>query len=565
MKRNPFNILAVVALLLSAASFGYVALAQDKKAATAAPTVVSYQGYVTVNGVPYTGTGYFKFAIVDGAGTTSYWSNDGTSSGGGAPTAYVTLTVTNGLFNVLLGDTTLSGMTQPLTGAVFSGPDRALRVWFASSSGGPFTHLTPDRKFASVPFALVAETAASAAYAENAGLLGGNPPAWYQQRLGSACPPGFAVLEVLADGTLTCKTVEDRPVFSRTSLDSSGDVGSLSTLVIGVDGLGLITYYDYSNSKLKIAHCNNTACSTAAVNTLDTVYSGDPYSSLAIGADGLGLVVYQDFSASRMKVAHCNNLACTAPTITALDGMGDSNRDFSIAIGADGLALISYNNDSGGLLRVAHCNNTACTSASVANIDSGASLGLYTSLAIGADGLGLISYRAGGNLHAAHCKDISCSAAELATLDSTLGVGKYTSLAIGADGLGVISYYDETNTALMAAHCSDTACTSATLTALDSDGTMGLYTSLTIGADGLPVISYWDDTNKDYKVAHCTDVLCSAAALTVLDDLAPVASGNSTSITIGTDGLPLVSYYAAGALKVAHCSNTLCIPYTRAW
>ena len=48
-----------------------------------APQVVSYQGQVNVNGAAFTGTGYFEFAVVDAAGTTSYWSNDGTSTGGG--------------------------------------------------------------------------------------------------------------------------------------------------------------------------------------------------------------------------------------------------------------------------------------------------------------------------------------------------------------------------------------------------------------------------------------------------------------------------------------------------
>ena len=60
---------------------------------------------MTVSGTPYTGTGYFKFALVNGAGDTSFWSNDGTSTGGGEPTASVALPVSNGLFSVLLGDT----------------------------------------------------------------------------------------------------------------------------------------------------------------------------------------------------------------------------------------------------------------------------------------------------------------------------------------------------------------------------------------------------------------------------------------------------------------------------
>jgi len=77
----------------------------------AVPTVVSYQGRVQVSGAPFSGTGYFKFAVVNQAGNTTYWSNDGTSSGGGEPTAAVPFPVSNGLFTVLLGDTSLEGMT----------------------------------------------------------------------------------------------------------------------------------------------------------------------------------------------------------------------------------------------------------------------------------------------------------------------------------------------------------------------------------------------------------------------------------------------------------------------
>jgi hypothetical protein len=125
------------------------------------PTVVSYQGRVMVGGSPYSGTGYFKFAIVNKAGNTSYWSNDGTSSGGGEPSSSVKIEVEGGLFNVLLGDTSLTNMTQPLSASVFSGTDRYLRVWFSTSSGGTFT-LLGDQRISSVPFALQAQEAANA-------------------------------------------------------------------------------------------------------------------------------------------------------------------------------------------------------------------------------------------------------------------------------------------------------------------------------------------------------------------------------------------------------------------
>jgi hypothetical protein len=35
------------------------------------------------------------------------------------------------------------------------------------------------------------------------------------------------------------------------------------------------------------------------------------------------------------------------------------------------------------------------------------------------------------------------------------------------------------------------------------------FTSITIGVDGLPIISYYDNTNLDLKVAKCSNALCA--------------------------------------------------------
>jgi len=126
-----------------------------------APTVVSYQGTVKVGGTPYDGTGYFKFAIVDSGGNY-YWSNDGTK---GVPSQSVQLDVAGGFFSVLLGDTSLGGMTQPLDASVFNSTDRYLRVWF-SEDGTTFTQLS-DVRIASVPYALQAEEAGHADSADS--------------------------------------------------------------------------------------------------------------------------------------------------------------------------------------------------------------------------------------------------------------------------------------------------------------------------------------------------------------------------------------------------------------
>jgi hypothetical protein len=62
---------------------------------------------------------------------------------------------------------------------------------------------------------------------------------------------------------------------------------------------------------------------------------------------------------------------------------------------------------------------------------------------------------------------------------------------------------------LKVAHCSDAACTSAITTTVDSTGKVGYYTSITVGVDGLPIISYMDNSNDDLKLTHCSNTLCT--------------------------------------------------------
>jgi microcystin-dependent protein len=80
-------------------------------ASGAVPQLLNHQGRIAVNGTNFEGTGRFKFALVNTNGSTTYWSNDGTSTAGSQPTAAVTLTVAKGLYALALGDTTLTNMT----------------------------------------------------------------------------------------------------------------------------------------------------------------------------------------------------------------------------------------------------------------------------------------------------------------------------------------------------------------------------------------------------------------------------------------------------------------------
>jgi hypothetical protein len=141
-------------------------------------------------------------------------------------------------------------------------------------------------------------------------------------------------------------------------------------------------------------------------------------------------------------------------------------------------------------------------------------------------------------------------------------VGYYTSIAIGTDGLPVISYQDSTAGALKVAHCGNFACTTGnTITTVDDPANfVGHFTSIAIGTDGLPVISYQDSTANALKVAHCGNADCTTGnTITTVDDPANQVL-YFTSIAIGTDGLPVISYqdYTASALKVAKCGTRSC-------
>jgi len=208
----------------------------------------------------------------------------------------------------------------------------------------------------------------------------------------------------------------DRPGFSLTTLDGSGNVGQYSSVTTGTDGLALISYYDATNGDLKVAHCSNVACTAASLTTVDSAGIVGQYSSVAIGTDGLALISYYDASNGDLKVAHCSDLACTSATRTTLQSEDNVGLFTSVTIGTDGLGLISYYDATNGDLKVAHCSDLACTTA---------------------------------------------TRTTLTFLQSEGNVGQFTSVTI-TGGHGLISYYDSTDQVLMLALCPDLACTTPT-------------------------------------------------------------------------------------------------------
>jgi hypothetical protein len=642
-KRYLFILLAcLIGLLTLGAGISW---AKDSAAAVFAPqaavgTGFTYQGQLNNGEDPAEGVIDFQFQLYDA-------EENGTLLG---TVALEDVTVTEGLFAVKLD-----------FGDVYDGNERWLAISVRpGDEDGAYAPLIPRQGIDPAPYALYAVNAGSVDWADvqnpPAGLADGDNDTQYaagfgleldnstfnvttdtvQARVTGTCAPGSMVTAINADGSVVCET-DDNTTYSAgagldldsttfnvttdtvqarvsgecavgstiravkadgdvectpdaplnrnmapadnisTTLDSQGIVGQYTSITIGADGLPIISYYNLTNDDLKVAHCDDVECTSAISNTLDSQGNVGEYTSIAIGADGLPIISYFKAGGAggddNLKVAHCNDLACTSASIQQVDTPWHVGEYTSIAIGADGLPIISYFKAGGANnLKVAHCDDVECTSSISNTLDSQGVVGWYTSIAIGADGLPIISYYkeygAGDdcNLKVAHCDDVMCTSAISTTLDSQGDVGWDTSIAIGADGLPIISYYkaggagDEYN--LKVAHCDDVMCTSAISTTLDSQGVVGWSTSITIGADGLPIISYYKaGSAKSLRVAHCNDLACTSASIQPVDT--PGDVGHFTSITIGADGLPIISYfdYTKGNLKVLHCSNPFCVPY----
>lgn len=112
------------------------------------PEELTVQGRISVGSGLFSGTGQFKFALVNETGTVTHWSNDGTSTAGSQPTASVSLPVSQGLYTAQLGT------SNPIQPALLNGVSNLwLRVWFNDGVHG-FEQLSPDQKITSVAYAL---------------------------------------------------------------------------------------------------------------------------------------------------------------------------------------------------------------------------------------------------------------------------------------------------------------------------------------------------------------------------------------------------------------------------
>ncbi len=304
------------------------------------------------------------------------------------------------------------------------------------------------------------------------------------------------------------------------------------------------------------------------VATVDSAGDVGKYSSITMGTDGLPVISYYDDTPLRddLKVAKCGNALCSSGNIiTIVDSVGNVGQYSSIAIGNDGFPVISYHDRGSETLKVVKCGNGSCSSGNIITTVESGYAGDFTSISIGLDGSPVISFYDDRSLKVLKCGNGSCSSGNIiTTVDSAGDVGEYSSIAMGTDGLPIISYFDSTLSYhdLKVVKCGNASCSSGNIiTTVDSSGNVGSNTSIAIGTEGLPVISYihYNANKSRLKVVKCGNTSCSSGNI-----INSLGSDNhlaaTTSIAVGADNFPIILFngWVNGSLYVHKCGNALC-------
>jgi len=359
--------------------------------------------------------------------------------------------------------------------------------------------------------------------------------------------------------------------WTATTVDSTGNVGQYTSLVVLANGNPAISYYDVTNTALKFAvnsQPDGSGTWTATIVDTGAIAANivGQYTSMAI-VNGNPAISYYDSTNGDLKYAR-NSAADGSGTwaIVSVDGTGiapassNSVGQYTSLAVIGGNPAIAYNDATATDLkyvRATDADGTAWGAPVFAEVSAN-SVGTSTSL-ISLNGGPAISYytSSAGDLKFARNSAADGSGAwTVTTVDSAGFVGLFTSLAI-VGGNPAISYSDSTNTALKFARNSATDGSGTwTLSTVESAGFVGQYASLAI-VGGNPAISYYDATTGDLRFARNSTTTGSGTWTAVIIEAAglPGTAGEYTSHAI-VGGNPAISYYDAATNDLKFARNS---------
>jgi len=303
------------------------------------------------------------------------------------------------------------------------------------------------------------------------------------------------------------------------TLDSSGNVGVGTSIAVDSVGDVHITYFDNANHNLK--YIKRTSGVWGTPQTLDS--SGLLGWNTSIGVDSIGNVhisYYDYINRHLMYIKQTSGVWGTPQTIET----GNKGSYNSIAVDSWDNVHISYYDDTNNDLK--YIKQTSGVWGTPKKLDNAGDMGRYNSIAIDLSGIVHISYYDYSGYDLKYVKMQTSGAWSWQTLHSTGYVGSHNSIAVDSSGNVHISYYDTGNSDLK--YIKQTSGVWGTSQTLDSSGSVGSYTSIAVDAIGNVHISYFDSTNSDLKYIEYINDTIQGMLLTV------TKSGTGSGIVTST-------------------------------
>ncbi|HQY06516.1 MAG TPA: hypothetical protein PLQ52_10670 [Lacunisphaera sp.] len=237
-------------------------------------------------------------------------------------------------------------------------------------------------------------------------------------------------------------TAWQTPVVAVTGNSGSGTI----SLALNASDQPSLSHYHYATTFPNGADLKSTSYngSTWATSTVASTNDVGSTSSLALTSGGLSRIAYLDLTTRDINYATYNGSAWTTSTITNAGASGGSWLDLALDGSGNAHLAYYYSNAFGtGELRYTYYDGSAWQTATVDN--SATNLGLYASLALDTAGQAHITYlnNTSGDLKYALMNGTTVLSTE--TVDALGNVGQWTDIELdGANGVHV-SYYDYGN------------------------------------------------------------------------------------------------------------------------
>ena len=274
---------------------------------------------------------------------------------------------------------------------------------------------------------------------------------------------------ILRCGNLSCTSGNSVEL-----LDSGGRYTSLK--LDATDG-PVVAYLDSVNNDLKLLHCNDPLCDGGdeSIEVVDSTGMVGSWTSLRLGGAGYPVVSYYDATNQDLKVLHCNDADCAGgdESITSPDTAGDVGAFTSLALDGTGNPVVSYLDGTNFDLMVMHCNDADCSGGdeSIVSPDPGGQVGQWTSIVLDGAGRPIVAYydETNADLKILACGDANCASGNVTSSPDTLGdVGEFASIAITPSGLPVVAYSERVQENVRVLFCASPSCPAVPDT--DSDG-----------------------------------------------------------------------------------------------